>query len=403
MQVLYSQGVLTDAWSDGEPRFRLEGVVLSPAQARALRRAAERLGALYQELVSLVWAQPRWLDTFFHLTPYQKLMWFAAQGEWHGIARADLFFCRDGRLRCAEVNSDTPSGQPEAVLLNRLLRPYHGAVRDPNRGLPQAFWRMLVAAHGGRAPRRVGIVYPTEFTEDLGMITLYRRWLAARGCHVVLGSPYNLHPCGEGVGLFGEPVELVLRHYKTDWWGERQAVWRHAPPYPDPEPLVAPLRLLLEAAYAGKVTVVNPFGAVLTQNKRALAFLWEEQQRFSPRARRWIRRYLPETYRLEQVPREVLRRQRHRWVLKSAYGCEGEETVCGPFVSEAEWQEAVASARPEAWVCQRFFEVQPEPDGTLPNFGVFLVGGRSAGFFTRLARGTTDETALTAPTFVARR
>ena len=31
----------------------------------------------------------------------------------------------------------------------------------------------------GPAPRTVGIVYPTEFTEDLSVIRLYRRWLEA--------------------------------------------------------------------------------------------------------------------------------------------------------------------------------------------------------------------------------
>ena len=95
------------------------------AQAEALRRAAERVGAVYQELITLVWDHPAWLDEYFCLTPYQKLMWFAAQGRWHGIARADLFLCTDGRVQCCEVNSDTPSGEAEAVILNRLLAGYH--------------------------------------------------------------------------------------------------------------------------------------------------------------------------------------------------------------------------------------------------------------------------------------
>jgi hypothetical protein len=125
-------------------------VVLTPGCARALRLAAERVGAVYQELIALVWEHPEWLETYLHLTPYQKLMWFSAQGRWHGIARADVFLCSDGRVQCCEVNSDTPSGEAEAVLLNRLLRPYHEAVRDPNRRLPTAFWRMLVTSHGGR-------------------------------------------------------------------------------------------------------------------------------------------------------------------------------------------------------------------------------------------------------------
>ncbi|MGQ4810493.1 hypothetical protein NKDENANG_03964 [Candidatus Entotheonellaceae bacterium PAL068K] len=401
-RLVHDTGILADAWTDGTPRFRMQGVVLSAARARALKLAAERLGAVYQELITLVWEQPAWLDSFFHLTPYQKLMWLSAQGRWHGIARADLFICTDGRVQCCEINSDTPSGEAESVLLNRLLHPYHVAVRNPNRLLPTAFWRMLMASHGGRPPGTVGIVYPTELPEDLSMIVIYQRWLQARGCRVVLGSPYNLQPCAGGVGMFGEALDLIIRHYKTDWWGERQVVWRDAEPYPDPEPLVWPLRLVLEAEYSGKVTVVNPFGAVLSQNKLTLAFIWEEQERFSPQAQRWIRRYIPETLRLESIPPAELLDHQASWVLKSAYGCEGEETICGPDVSTVEWREAVTTALPEFWIAQRFFDVAPETQGALPNYGVYLVAGCSAGFYTRLAPRSTDETAVTAPTFVAR-
>jgi glutathionylspermidine synthase len=398
---LQATSILSDPWIDGAPRFRLQGVVLSPARARALRLAAERVGAVYQELIALVWEHPEWLETYFHLTPYQKLMWLSAQGRWHGIARADLFVCSDGRVQCCEVNSDTPSGEAEAVVLNRLLRPYHDAVRDPNRYLPTAFWRMLVTSHGGQAPGTVGLVYPTEMPEDLSMIALYQQWLVARGCRAVLGSPYNLHACADGIGMFGQRLDLVIRHYKTDWWGEREVVWRDAAPYPDAAPLEGPLRLLLENEYAGTVTVVNPFGAVVSQNKLTLALMWEAQQYFSPPAQRWIRRYIPTTYRLTEIDPELLLAQQQQWVLKSAYGCEGEETICGPYVSAEVWCETLSQAVPQYWVAQRFFQAA-QGDGGIANYGVYLVGGRSAGFLTRLSTTSTDVYAVTAPTFVAR-
>jgi len=63
---------------------------------------------------------------------------------------------------------------------------------------------------------------------------------------------------------------------------------RRPDPYLDPEPLHRPLRLLLKAEYGEHVTVVNPFGAVVTQNKLSLALMWEAMEKFSPQARRWI-------------------------------------------------------------------------------------------------------------------
>ena len=392
--------ILSDPWLDGAQRFRLRGLVRTEQRIAALATAAEAVGALLEEIAAVVWRDPSLLDDYYHLTPYQKLMWFSSRGAWHGIARADLFETEEGGIACCEVNSDTPSGQAEAVLLNRLLLGEHGPVEDPNTGFRDRFIEMLRASRGERPLRRVGIVYPTELTEDLSMIALYREWLTAAGLEVVLGSPFNLAALGGQLALLGETVDLVIRHYKTDWWGERLPVWFDQEPYPEPEALHEPLTLLLEASERGDVTVVNPFGAVVTQNKLAYALCHEQRHRFTPRALQTIDRYLPETRRLETLDRARLREERARWVLKSDYGCEGAETLVGAVTSEKEWRDALEMAIPTRWVAQRYFSVAPDTDGTLPNIGVFIVGGAAAGWFTRLAKGPTSYRALTAPTYV---
>lgn len=404
-RTIYETGVLSDPWFDGVERFGLEGVVLSPRLANSLAVAAERVAYLHEELVRILLDEPTLLTEFYHLTPCQYAMWQAAGGLWHGIARADLFLCQDGRIACCELNSDTPSGQPEAVILNQLLQPRHGDVDDPNAGLERRFIAMLRESHAKRTDKpltSVGIIYPTELTEDLSMITLFTQWLEASGIAVVHGSPYNVHRTRRGIAVLGEPVDLVIRHYKTDWWGERLPVWDDAPDYLDPDPLDEPLRALLTADICGEVTIVNPFGAVITQNKLSLAFFWEEQHRFSRRSQHWIRQYIPQTYRMTSLSPDRLRAERTQWVLKSDYGCEGEETICGPFVSDELWQKTIDHALPERFVAQRFFHAQPDPMGRLTNYGVFLIGGTASGFFTRLSPQSTQYTALTVPTFVAR-
>ena len=43
---------------------------------------------------------------------------------------------------------------------------------------------------------------------------------------MALGSPFNLSNGAEGrVHLFDNPGDVLLRHYKTDWWGERMPAW----------------------------------------------------------------------------------------------------------------------------------------------------------------------------------
>ena len=143
-QMLYATCIISDPWIAGKERFRLNGVILSEQQAAHLNEAAERIGYLYHELTQIVLAHPALLDEFYALTPYQKAMWLESEGRWHGIARVDLFLCTDGTIKSCEMNSDTPSGEAEAVLLNELLHPFHPGTRNPNAELAERFWQMLV-------------------------------------------------------------------------------------------------------------------------------------------------------------------------------------------------------------------------------------------------------------------
>jgi hypothetical protein len=148
--------------------------------------------------------------------------------------------------------------------------------------------------------------------------------------------------------------------------------------------------------------VINPFGAVVAQNKRAMALMWEKIDLFSESGRDAIRRYLPETVRLETIPRERMVAEQQEWVLKSDYGCEGDEVVIGAEIPADLWAASLEMAVPGRWVAQRRFRARLQPDGaTAVNHGVFLVGGRAAGLFARLAGRGTDRSAISAPVFIA--
>ena len=404
-RLLYGTCIISDPWIAGKERFRLQGVTLTRQQAADLNQAAENIGFIYHEVTQIVLAHSALLDEFYELTPFQKAMWLQSEGRWHGIARVDLFLCTDGQIKSCEMNSDTPSGEAEAVLLNELLHPYHPHTSNPNADFAERFWQMLVRSHTAtRGPgdaaqlQSVALIYPTDLPEDLSMIAIYRQWLEARGCAVIIGSPYNISRDAAGdVTVLGQKIELIIRHYKTDWWGEREIIWTNQQLFLDAEPLSRELLPLLQAEYEGRVTIVNPFGSVLTQNKISMALMWERQELFSPQAQDWIRQYIPETRRIVSLEPEKLNRE--EWVLKSVYGCEGDSVIVGAFSKPGDWQLALTTLIPKQWIAQKFFAVAPL-DGLLPNYGVYLIGGEAAAFYTRLSVKSTDYTAVSAPTFI---
>jgi len=173
---LTAGGGISDPWLEGRPRFHPEPVVLGAGEQQALYRAAEEMAAAWNELCLVCTAQPDLVAGFLGLSEVQQALWWSSAPHWHGIARADVFLTGDGPRIC-ELNCDTPSGEAEAVLLNRAAAT--PGLSDPNAALEDRFCAMI--EHLGRSvpgaargPLSIGIVYPTEIAEDLSMVLLYR-------------------------------------------------------------------------------------------------------------------------------------------------------------------------------------------------------------------------------------
>jgi glutathionylspermidine synthase len=408
-KLLADSGVIRDPWLDGKPRLQATATVLPMTVAQTLSQAAERVTAVYDAACLLVQEKPSELDAFFGLTPWQKKMWLASAPVWHGVARADVFLTAAGP-QVAELNCDTPTGEPEAIELGRVCLAHRlmddaekGAAQhllDPNDALADHMRRMLLrffARVETRDSKVAGIVYPTEFPEDLAVIALYRTWLEALGFRVVVGSPYNLGGSEGGkVQLLGEPIDLLVRHYKTDWWSERSTAFLDDE-VATAEPLAKQLELLIAAVDSGLLAVVNPLGSVLAQNKRMMAFFWERIHLFGTADQQTIRELVPLTMRLESAHPAMIKVQKDDWVLKSDYGAEGDEVVVGKYVTEAVWQASLKLARPGRFIVQRYFSALASAEGHINNYGVFVVGGEAAGIYLRSQPGPTDAGALSVP------
>lgn len=102
------------------------------------------------------------------------------------------------------------------------------------------------------------------------------------------------------------------------------------------------------------------------------------------------------------MDKDQLRTQKEQWVLKSIYGCEGAEVIIGAFTKPEEWERSINALEPNQWIVQQFFSIQPQPNGSLPNFGMYLIGGTASGILLRIsnANASTDLSSLTVPIFL---
>jgi glutathionylspermidine synthase len=399
---LQTCGVPVTPYSEGHLRIDPETTFIPSRRMKTLRKATNSLSVAYDELCLILTQEKTYLKEFFLFSSIQEALWYSSGGQWQGIARADIFFTQDGRIAIAELNSDTPSGLDEAYLLSQYAEELTPGYINPNRNLPKIFTSIITQAfkevQNPSSTPTVGIIYPTDIPEDMGLLFLYQHWLQQAGYRIVLGSPWNIRKnTTGGLTLFGKEIDVLLRHYKTDWWCERKNIWKDSRPIPDSEPLLSLLRDIINSAIKGKLAIVNPFGTIVTQNKLSLAFFHENLHLFTQETQENILHYIPLTKRLSQFDPILVLEEKDSWVLKSDYGCEGAEVIIGKLTPRDEWKRILRLAIPERWIVQQYFEAEKTENGMTENYGVYLIHGRSQGAYLRLSQGVTSTTSSISP------
>ena len=280
------------------------------------------------------------------------------------VMRFDFHWTRAG-WRISEVNSDVPGGFIEASGISRLAAELTGLklCGDPTEALADAALR--AAGAGGR----VGLVHATAYTDDRQVMMHLARALEARGLAAGLLDPTQVRWRGGRASAetswFSGPVELLLRFFPAEWLPNVRAVgdWR--------------------SFFVRSVTPIsNPGAAILVQSKR-FPLVWDE---LAADLSTW-RELLPET----RSPRDADWRGDEGWILKPALGRVGEDVGLRGVVPQKQWEAIARSARwwPGDWVAQRRFEaVALEHEGAAlhPCLGVYVIDGRAAGIYGRVAR-----------------
>jgi glutathionylspermidine synthase len=280
------------------------------------------------------------------------------------VMRFDFHWTRAG-WRLSEVNSDVPGGFIEASGFSGLAAELLGLERtgDPTRALAEA---VLDEAGAGAS---VALVHATAYTDDRQVMVHLARALAERRLATVLLDPTQVRweggQASAETSWFRGPLDLLLRFFPAEWLSDapRDCDWR--------------------AFFRGSQTPIsNPGAALLVQSKR-FPLVWDELTTDLPT---W-RACLPET----RSARDADWRGDAGWVLKPALGRVGEDVGLRGVVGAREWEAIARSARwwPSHWVAQRRFEavaLELGPEDLYPCIGVFVIAGRAAGVYGRVAR-----------------
>ena len=269
------------------------------------------------------------------------------------VAGLDLVRGADGRLRVLEDNLRTPSGIAYALATRRAVNAHLPLAPPAARVDPEGIYELLGEALRGSAPGGVDDPTVVLLSDGPSNSAWYEHRLLAERLGIPLVQPEDLSVRGERVRVRTEDgqhdVHVVYR--RTDEDRLRDSAGR---PTWVAEKMLGPLR-------AGKVSVVNPFGSGVADDKLVHAYV-EAMIRFYCGEEPMIESV--RTYDLgdPDVLAETLDRL-DELVVKPRGGYGGEGVVVCPHAN-AEDRAAIrreVEADPDGFIAQELVEISTHP------------------------------------------
>jgi Glutathionylspermidine synthase preATP-grasp len=281
------------------------------------------------------------------------------------VVRFDFHPTTEG-WRISEANSDVPGGYSEATHLPAMMEDHFPGTRrwgDPQTAVAQTI------TDGTGGPGRAALLAAPGYMEDLQVIAGLGSALRRLGWQTCVGRPGQVTWTDGQAGFATRrgtlAVDALVRFFQGEWLPRlsRGPGWES----------------FLRGA---RTSVCNPGLGLFTESKR-FPVIWDRLKAPVPT---W-RALLPET----RDPGTAIWRQ-SEWLLKGAYGNNGDEVVGRALTARRLWRNASWSARlwPSAWAAQRRFVPLPveTPAGPMyPCLGIYTVNGRCAGVYGRLSPG----------------
>ncbi len=357
-----------DLYTRGRQSILPDALVLSEDEHDELTRAAEDVWRALRQLEAAVLRDAEALAGVGVPAGLYRALAEERAGS-PRVTRCDFHPTPEGSWLISEFNEDAPTGFAEAEGLCSVLA---DSFEDRAAGL-RFVGDLKGAVTAALAPfERVGLVFPTGYSEDLQHVALVSEWLSEHGHRTVLGSPANLIMDGGRAAIFDQPVQALFRYFpgeaipELDNAGDWEGASRTLP-------------------------MMNSLSATVAQSKRFYAAPNEHDLALPTEARDTIAAHVPTTLYLRPSRRDQLMTERERWVLKGAFGRMGDAICMGAALTPEDWERVIDAALAEAdqIAVQEWFDTAPHwfSHGLgYPTVGAFLVDGRFAGYYSRVSK-----------------
>lgn len=304
------------------------------------------------------------------------------------VCRPDVVWDGD-RIGLLEVNADSPAMMLYADVVQDIQRELFPLNKIDQDGLITfdhripALLRALLATYrdwGGTKAQPVIAVLDWPRQKTRSEQEQLAREFTKLGCPAFLCSPHELEVRGGRLLGRGEPIDIVQRRLL----------------FPEVVARRDELQPFLTAYRERLACVVNPLRSYLVGCKAILAEMCrrERSDEVTDVERRIIKSVVPCTAMAQMTGSEL--EERHRWVLKPAFGSGGAGVVIGRYTDQRRWAEAMTTARQGGWIAQTFL---PIPLYRVPlttaaagvavplyaNWNPFIFGGVAAGGIARLS------------------
>lgn len=337
--------------------------IISESLAAQLKTTAEMLAAETLALEAALMERPD-LQRVLGLNATLRGALKGAGGPTVRVMRFDLH-PTDAGFALSEVNSDVPGGFAESGALARMAAELiPGARADGDAAVSFA------KALAGRLPAggRVALVHCTSYADDRQVMVYLKERFAEEGLDAFLCAPDHLRWQDGAANCLAQDmqgvVDGVVRFFPADWLTAlpRRSGWR--------------------GYFQNRIVSANPPLALLSQAKRH-PLVWDRLGLALPA---W-RALLPET----RDPRHAPWARDENWLIKPAFGRIGGGVAWFGGVSKEDWRHSAWRARlyPRQWLAQRRFASRPLMSAKGLRhlcLGVFVIDGKAAGFYARLAR-----------------